>query len=402
MENAEASRINPMAIVRELAALPHRGATTAYEKQAADMLASTLQSLGASVDRQHFLTSKTYISQVWWLLVAMSLTLILTPYISWLALVINLLIAYIGLWHFDWRSSPLSLLPPRADSQNILGKDPHSVHQDQQKRPDLKKRKMILMAHYDSAPISLLYHPLLVKNFRQSLLISLGLMQLAVVITLLEVLGVGGHITSWARWLLVLYFMLQGIMLSIDYFRYGFSNGAADNATGVAAALATAQRLWRNPIPGWQVDVVLTSAEEVVMAGARHYYFANRDRLDPRTTYVVNFDNLGKGDVKIITRTGSMTTVVYDNAIVDAALQTAAFDPKFQHIKPGAWHTADFDSIWFAREGLPSMTLSAQDEHGRIPNLHRPGDTIDNVDENVVLCAIDFAQATIRRLAASI
>jgi hypothetical protein len=401
MDKAEFSRIDPMAIVRELAALPHRGATTAYEKQAADILARILQSLGASVERQHFLTAKTYISGVWWLLGALSLTLILTPFLSWLALVLCLLITISGLRQFDWRSSPLSLLPPRADSQNILGRNPHSAHQDQQPQPGIKKRKLILMAHYDSAPTSLLYHPLLVKNFRQSLLISLGLMAGAVVVILLEVLGVGQPITAWLRWLLVLYFLIQGIMSSIDYIRYGFTNGAADNATGVAIALAAAEGLWRNPMAGWEVDIVLTSAEEVGMVGARHYYLTIKDRLDPRTTYVLNFDNLGKGDVKIITRTGSMSPVVYDNALVDAALETAAADPKFQHIKPGAWHTADFDSVWFARAGIPSVTISSQDAQGLIPFLHRPDDTIENVDANVVLSAIDFAEATIRRLAAS-
>ncbi len=396
MDNAQPSRINPMAVVRELAALPHRGATTVNEKKAAEILTRSLQSLGASVERQGFRTPKTYISEVWWMLAAMTLTLIFTPYLSWIALVIILFIVISAFRYFDWRSSPLSLLPPQADSQNILGKDPHHANED------IQGRRLILMAHYDSAPTSLLYHPALVKNFHQSLLINLGLMAGTVVVILLEVIEIGRPVTAWLRWLLAIYFLIQGIISSIDYFRHGFTNGAADNATGVAIALATAERLWSNPIPGWGIDVVLTGAEEAGMVGARHFYLANRDSLDPRTTYVVNFDNLGNGDVKIITCTGSMTAVVYDNAIVDAALQTAAFDPRFQHIKPGVWHTADFDSVWFARVGIPSMTLSAQDEHGRIPNLHRPGDTIDNVDENVVLCAIDFAQATIRRLAASI
>ena len=396
MDNTVHSSIDPMGVVRELAALPHRGATTVNEKKAAEILTRSLQSLGASVERQDFRTPKTYISEVWWMLAAMTLTLIFTPYLSWIALVIILFIVISAFRYFDWRSSPLSLLPPQADSQNIIGKDPHHINHDTQ------IKRLILMAHYDSAPTSLLYHPVLVKNFRQSLLINLGLMAGAVLIILLEVLKLGGSVTAWLRWLLAVNFIIQGIISSIDYFRYGFTNGAADNATGVAIALATAESLWGNPIPGWQVDVVLTSAEEAGMVGSRHFYLANRDILDPRTTYIVNFDNLGKGDVKIITRTGSMTTVVYDNAVVDAALHTAASDPRFQHIKPGAWHTADFDSIWFAREGIPSLTLSAQDEQKQIPFLHRPDDTIDNVDANVVLCAIDFAQATIRRLAASI
>jgi len=216
------------------------------------------------------------------------------------------------------------------------------------------------------------------------------------------VLGMGRPITAWARWLLVAYFLVQGILSTIDYLRYGFANGAADNATGVAVALAGAERLWRDPIAGWEVEVVLTGAEEVGMVGARQYFLAQKDRLDANATYVMNFDNLGSGAVKIITRTGSMTTVVYDNALVHAALQTAAADPQYRHIKTGVWHTGDFDSIWFARAGIPSLTIAAQDEQGQIPFLHRPNDTIDNVDANVARCAVGFAEATIRRLAASV
>jgi Iap family predicted aminopeptidase len=84
---------------------------------------------------------------------------------------------------------------------------------------------------------------------------------------------------------------------------------------------------------------------------------------------------------------------------VDAALQTAASEPRFDGVKPGVWHTGDFDSLWFARAGIPSLTLSAQDSDGCIPNLHRPTDTIDNVDPTLPGLAVDFAAATAKRLA---
>jgi Iap family predicted aminopeptidase len=110
---------------------------------------------------------------------------------------------------------------------------------------------------------------------------------------------------------------------------------------------------------------------------------------------------LGAGQLKIITRTGSLIDVVYDNALVQAALQIAASDPRFADVKPGVWHTGDFDSLWFARAGIPSLTLSAQDEQGLIPNLHRPTDTFENVDPALPGLAVDLAEATARRLAGS-
>ncbi len=392
MPTQRAHLLDPVDILRKLTDLPHRGATTEHEREAADILAHSLQQLGAAVERQPFATPRTYITEVWWLVGGTALGLLLLPALPWLAFVLVAVSVGAGLIYFDWRFSPVSLLPPRATSWNVIGRIPHQAPVD---------NKLILMAHYDSAPVSLLYLPSMVGGFRQSLRISLALLVAAVPVALLSVLGIGHPVVTWLRWLLALYFVAQGLMSTIDYLRLGFSNGAADNASGVAAAITTAERLWRSPIPGWDVEVVLTGAEEANLKGSRAYYLAQRSHLDAEHTYLLNFDNIGAGQLRIITRTGSLTDVVYDNALVDAALETAASEPRFQTVKPGVRHTGDFDSIWFARAGVPSLTLSAQDEAGLIPNLHRPTDTLQNVDESVPRLAVDFAEATIRRLAAT-
>jgi hypothetical protein len=381
---------DPMTIVRELTSLPHRGATTEQERKAADIVQRYLARMGATVSRQKFRTAKTYISEVWWLVGGLALGLLLIPFASWFAFGLVAVCAGMALIYFDWRHTPVSLLPPKANSENVIGIAA---------KPEKAKNRLILMAHYDSAPVSLLYLPSMVKNFRQSLLISLGLMVAAVLIALLDVLAIGQPLVTWLRWLLAIYFLSQGVMSTIDYLRYGFTNGAADNATGTAVAMATAERLWKEPLPGWEVEVVLTGAEETGMAGSRFYHKMNREKFASNPTYVFNFDNLGSGDLKIITKTGSISNVVYDNALASAALETASTDSRFNKIKPSVWHTGDFDSIWFVRDGIPGLTLSAQDENGRIPNLHRPSDTIENVDASLPALAVDFAEATVRRLA---
>ncbi len=392
MPTNSAPTVDPLGIIRELVVLEHRGATTDGERRAADILEERLKQLGATVDRQSFYTPRTYITEVWWLLGGMLAGLLFLPVAPWAAFFLVAAAAGLSLHYFDWRASPISLLPPRSQSQNIIARLPGR---------EQTQNKVILMAHYDSAPASLLYLPSMVKGFRQSLRLSLGLMVVAVVVAWLYALGLAQPLVGWLRWPLAVYFLGQGAMASIDYLRIGFTNGAADNATGVAAAIATAQHLWRNPVPGWEVEVVLTGAEEVNLKGSRAYYVANRYKLDPEHHYVLNFDNLGAGQLRIITRTGSLTNVPYHNALVDAALQTAASEPRFDGVKPSVWHTGDFDSLWFARAGVPSLTLSAQDSQGCIPNLHRPTDTFANVDQNLPSFAVDFAAATIERLAES-
>lgn len=399
MAHEQGKDIDPMVIVRDLSELPHRGATTAEERRAADILAGHLGRLGAVVDRQAFRTPKTYIWEVWWLAGGLITGLLLIPLASWYALALVALCAGLAIFHFDWRATPISMLPPRSGSENVIGRDPRSANADPV--PVRGKKKLILMGHYDSAPASLLYHPALVKNFRQSLLISLGLMLLAVCISLLDLLDLGQPVIAWMRYLLAFYFLVQIALTSVDYLRYGYTNGASDNATGAAVAIATAARLWLRPIPDWEVELVLTGAEEVGMVGSRAYYLANREKLDSARTYVLNVDNMGRGNLTIITRTGSICNVVYDNPLVDAARGVAATDSRFGDVRTGVWHTGDFDSIWFARAGIPSLTLSAQDD-GLIPDLHRPTDTLDRVDTLLPPLATDFAEATVRSLAASV
>ena len=387
--------IDPMTVVRDLTTLRHLGAATPLERRAADILESHLQRLGAAVERQPFRTPKTYIVVTWWLIAGLVLGLLLVPAAAWWAFVLVALCAGLALVYFDWRAVPVTLLPPQGTSENIIARAPQSADPEPAGAP----KKLILMAHYDSAPVSMLYLPSMVQNFRQSLRMSLGLMVLAVVTALLDVLAIGQPIVTWLRYALAVYFLGQGVMSTLDFLRYGYTNGAADNATGTAVAVATADRLWRNPLPGWEVELVLTGAEEANLVGSRAYYVRHREELSRGHTYVFNFDNLGAGQVKIITRTGSITNVDYENPLVDSALATAGGDSRFADITPGVWHTGDFDSLWFARAGIPSLTLSAQDQDGLIPNLHRPSDTIDNVDETLPVHAVNFAEATIRRLA---
>lgn len=179
--------------------------------------------------------------------------------------------------------------------------------------------------------------------------------------------------------ILAFYFLLQAVIGTIDYFRLGYSNGASDNATGVAAAIETAQKLWAKNLPNLDIELVLTGAEEVGMIGSRayikkHYTEFNKD------TYLLNFDTLGKGNLKIITQTGSWSNIVYDNHLIKIAKQAVTELPTLKNVTTGAWHTADFDSVWFQRAGVPALTLAALDANGRMPNIHRPTDILSNVD----------------------
>jgi Zn-dependent M28 family amino/carboxypeptidase len=197
------------------------------------------------------------------------------------------------------------------------------------------------------------------------------------------------------RILLCIYFVGQAVLGTIGFWRKGYTNGASDNATGVVATLKTAESL-KNQLKNTEIEVVLTNAEEVGMVGAYYYL---KEKLDKtRRNYLINFDTLGNGQLKLITQTGSLTLIEYDNEMTTTATLLMKTDRRFQNVTAGSWHTADFDSAWFVRAGIPCITLAALDENGLMPNIHRPEDTLDHADTRPMLQAIDFAVAIALKL----
>ena len=376
--------------MRKLTALPHRGVGTQDIESAAALLKETLEGIGAAVESQPFLCPKTYLPYVWWLVGGILFGLLFAGQWPWPSFAVACIFALMGVVHFDWRPTPLPYLVPKVRAENIIAKQ-----ETDSRIKDQKSKKIVLMAHYDSAPISFIYRSSMVSDFHRSLLISVGLMLLSPVVILIEAMGYSPAALVWLRYALAAYFVIQLVLTSVDYFRFGFTNGAADNASGVAAAIATAQQLWQTPVDGWEVELVLTSGEEIAMVGAREYIRQNRDNLSKDAAYVLNFDNVGNGKIKIITETGSISTVHYDNRLVKAARRVAEGNSRFADITTASWHTGDFDTIWFERSGIPSLTLSSQDENGLIAHLHRPEDTIENVDLDLLPHAVDFAVATL-------
>ncbi len=372
--------MTPKQIVEKLASFPNRGVATKNEASVLDFLTQLF--VNQQVSRESFRTPKTYISVVWWLILGLSTGLICLNFSSILGLAITFVFVTMAMLYFNWYASPVTSFPPLVKSHNLVIKDENT---------SLKAKKLILMAHWDTAPVSLLYRPEMVGNFRKSLKMSLILMMVAQFLAISQFLIPNDFLLLVSN-ILALYFIIQGITATIDFFRLGYSNGASDNATGVAAAIETAQKLWNKNLQNLDIELVITGAEEVGMIGARAYMKAHYQEFT-KETYLINFDTLGSGDLKIITQTGSWSTIVYDNELVKTAKEVTAKIASLQEVKTGAWHTADFDSVWFQRAGIPSVTLAALDKNGRMPNIHRPTDILSNVDFNPMEKAIILAEA---------
>jgi hypothetical protein len=359
----------------------------------ADLLSQHLLEMGAEVRRQPFRTPKTYVTVVYWLIGGLVLGLLLirpgawwTPGLVWVYVVLAWL-------YFNWRYSPVVQFPVLHTSHNVIGRWAATA--------EGPVKKLILMAHYDTAPVSMLYGSGQ-KTFRASLIFSLVLMLLAAVLATLEAFGVEGDWLRYARYGFMGYFILQAITGTIGYYLHGYSNGASDNATGVVAALETADRLRRNKPADVDLEVVLTSAEEVGMIGAYYYVEAHRKEWPVGRTTAINFDTLGAGKLTVIEQTGTVEVIQYKNPATDLARQLIQTEPFRERAKIGRWHTADFDSVWFVRHNIPVLALCALDEKGEMPRIHRPDDTLDLVNLTPMHTAIDLAETVFRRLSVAL
>ena len=376
-------------LLRDLTALPHRGAATPQGAEAARLLQKYLSDVGASVRMEAFQTPKTYVTIVYWLIGGLVTGLAL---VSVTGVAVGFVLYFIVLaWrYFNWHYSFITRFPIQHTAHNVIGRWPARKAGDNTK-------KVILMAHYDTAPVSLLYSPKQQANFRLSLIISLGLMILAGLISLLEVAGVGLPYVTYLRYGLMAYFVVQAITGTLGYWLSGYTNGASDNATGVAAALATADRLQQMNLPDIDVEVVLTSAEEVGMIGAYHYVEAHKREWKRAQTMVVNFDTLGAGTLTVVEQTGTIDVIRYDNVPTRLARQLVETDAFRNRVQIGRWHTADFDSVWFVRNRIPVLALCALDADGRMPRIHQLDDTLDHVDTQPLETAIDLAETVVRQ-----
>ncbi|MCK5520688.1 MAG: M28 family peptidase, partial [Candidatus Marinimicrobia bacterium] len=363
-------------VLEGLCAFPHRGSGSENESKAADFLENTLKESGAESTSEAFTCSKSYIFDIWWHIIFLISALALFPFNPVIASIAYLIVTLLFLFNLDFYSTFFTSLPPRIRSRNVIGKN-------QNKSDSNSKIRLLITAHYDSAPVSELYKSSKVKNFRSSLYMNAIVLVLFSIYTLtIAFMDLPAYADAF-RYFIILYLMIQAWVISHEYFAQGYTPGAADNASGTAAAIALAQSLWNDPVEGIEAEVILFGAEETGMKGSMAYVKNHAKELQSGNVYQLNFDNVGAGNCRYITRSGALTTINYKNALIDAA-DTCSKTEEFSAIKAGKWHTGDFDSLPFHRAGIPVMTISAQDDEGQIPFLHRPEDNLDNVDRDCI------------------
>jgi hypothetical protein len=267
------------------------------------------------VEVQPFMAPRSYGPE----LILISLLLALGGWLGlwWLALV-----GALGFWaHFSGWWVPWRKLFDRYPSQNVLAQTGQG------------RKTLALMAHYDTAKTFFLYHPKRVRFFRHNFLIN------AALATLLPL----GALWTGVSQLLGLYFLVQAVLLALRELGAPYVNGANDNATGVAVAVALFEELRRDPLPDYRVVLALTGSEEV---GAKGAEFLVRSGRIPPDALVLNIDNVGQGELFYATGEGMLIYHAYRGALLERARATPGAQPL-------AYRLAYFDTRPFAARKIP-------------------------------------------------
>jgi len=373
-----------------------RPSTGEGEAVAARYLAEEMRTWADNVRNEPF-SAFTSFSWPWMLIYGAGL---LAAALLWWWPPAALLLAVLAAWTY-WQQAAgrieLGYAFPKRVSQNIIGLI----------RPSLaRRRRLLLVAHFDSARSSLLWSPGQVRYFRGTFLLSALATGLVLLATLLSNLGYVAAPLHWAWWPGPVVWAIVAapggldllIALLVLIHREAFCQvtpGANDNASGVAAALAACEQLAAQRLEHTEVWCVGTGCEEVGMLGMRALLKAHR--VDLSDAAIIVLDNLGKGQMKYTLGEGLLSVLPCDPRLVELAGGVARRHPQW-NLGTSVNRLLPTDMGPALLEGYPAIGLRAEDERGLLPNWHWQTDTVDNVEPANVGVAASFVVAMARAL----
>jgi aminopeptidase YwaD len=165
--------------------------------------------------------------------------------------------------------------------------------------------------------------------------------------------------------------------------------GALDNAAGVAAVLALAERLAGESL-GTNLEIVAFNGEDHYAAPGEVAYINGCGSEFGRISLVVNVDGVGLK--------GEAATVAFFNCPEGWAEKTRAemaARPRLEESDP--WPEGDH-SI-FAMRGVPCIALTSDGIHALIDGIiHTSNDTLDLVEPAQIAAVVDFLAALLTRI----
>jgi Peptidase family M28 len=388
-----------MEIIRELCSFENRLAGTDSERRAANRLAQRLEGLGRRVT-----VEPTYVHPQFALIHAThcllgfagSLVAIAAPGVGFGLVLFAAASMYLDL---NYRLYLVRSLFWRRASQNVVSPGA---------KPNAPAR-LVICAHIDAARTGAAFSPRrarLASRIARRFPMPLGpfrvlFWSLAVLVPLLglRLAGVDSGVVSVLQVLPTL-ILLVGLFLLVDIEISEVVPGANDNGSGVATAISLADELGAEPLQNLDVWVVLDGGEECLQEGMRAFVRSRRKRLERESTFFLNIDSVGRGDVRFETSAGWVVSYGMDRRLIELSQAIADADAEGEQryrATPLASGLAG-DSMPARLAGFRSIGISCAEPDGYVPNRHLASDTPEAINHAALQRAHDFALELLRRL----
>lgn len=387
--------------LEQLARLPARGSATEGERTAARWLQEQLETLGYDVEMQSFQSPRHT------LYLGPTMVIVILLATLWLSRSVPAVAALLAAAAFVPLVGEMlgadvnfNLLLPKSPSQNVVARPGRRILDEgadaaDSAGPDAAARNadssgtakaspdVVVVAHYDTQWGSWLFAP----GFRRFLQPFFIVTYAGLVLAFLAI--VFRWIFAEAQWPNTMASIAAVLLVVTGAFLFGswlFGRpvpGANDNGSGVAVALALADRWMEQakldggpPVTPW---FVFTGCEEVGLRGM-HRFLA--DASLGRDTIFINLDNVGGGRLRYFLGEGMLAYQKYDAGLIEVAADVA--ERHGGHVKPLKNWLLPTDGLLPAKAGFRAISFLAMSDDQTIPNYHWHSDTIENVDRDVV------------------
>jgi hypothetical protein len=249
-----------------------------------------------------------------------------------------------------------ALTPVRA-SQNVVSDEDND-------KPGL----IVLVAHYD-APASGLLAGTRVAWWPRAIFISLA------VITLCAIGRIAGIDTTWFT---IIQFIPTVVLIAspplfADTAMSDTTQGRADNAAGVAAALQLAET-HSGRLNHFDLMLLFTGASASFGLGMRAWLKRHRKELDPEATAVITLDNIGDGEVRYAVKEGPVFASRMHPMLGELAGEAGG----------SAYDSREISDAYLSRSaGLPTLRISTSEPDGDPTDLREVHDFMTRLFERI-------------------
>ena len=233
----------------------------------------------------------------------------------------------------------------------------------------------------------------MVKGFRTSFLLMVGSLLAAPI--LLFVANWWGGIWRLIALVPCLYLAFASFTLIHREIWNRYTNGANDNASGVGAVLALAERFKVDLPDGVQLSVLLTGCEEAGTYGMARFLGEHGSKL--RDALFINLDNIGAGNLHYMSGEGMFPVYKTPAELLEACQRVAKRRPELG-VRQGVYNLLSTDAMPALVRGYKAISFLSTNDEGLLPNWHWPTDTFENVELKTVETAVEFVAELVTEL----